>query len=326
MARDQAASNGGRVPLCKYRDPLLRTCRDAAFLLILGASTGFAPLAAQQTEWSVYISIDMEGLSGLGAPAMTSSNGKDYAVGRRMATREIRRVVAGIRAAAAERGVAAVRIVVNDSHGDHANVLIEDFPPGVEYVQGSLKPLGMVAELDDSFDAAIYLGYHARAGQPGFLAHTGSGLVLDMSINGIPSGEGEMNAAFAGAHGVPVVLIAGDADYVRMARETYATTAEAVVTKTAVTSRSAHLRPVEEVHDELEAKARTAMLGLDSHEPWDVGSPFTVTMKLNDATHVEVADGLPGVEKIGPLTVRFSEPDPIQAYRLIRILYRFLSM
>lgn len=284
------------------------------------------PLEAQQDGWSVYISVDMEGLSGVGAPGMTNGNGKDYSVGRRMMTREIQRVVAGIRAAAGERGVGSVRIVVNDSHGDHANALIEDFPEGVEYVQGSLKPLGMVAELDDTFDAAIYLGYHARAGQPGFLAHTGSGLVLDMSINGIPSGEGEMNAAFAGANGVPVVLIAGDADYVRLARETYAGTAEAVVTKTAVTAHAAHLRPVDEVQDELEAKARAAMLDLDGHEPWDVGAPFTVEMKLNNATHVEVAAGLPGVEKVGPLTVRFTESDPETAYRMIRILYRFLSM
>lgn len=283
------------------------------------------PVSAQDS-WSVYISTDMEGLSGVGAPGMTQGNGKDYSVGRRMLTREVQRVVAGIRSAAAERGVSSVRIVVNDSHGDHANALIEDFPPGVEYVQGSLKPLGMTAELDESFDAAIYLGYHARAGQPGFLAHTGSGLVLDMSINGVPAGEGEMNAAYAGALGVPVVLIAGDADFVRLARETYATSSEVVVTKTAVTAHAAHLRPVDEVQDELEAKAKAAMLNLDSYSPWDVGPPFTVEMKLNNATHVEVAAGLPGVEKTGPLSVRFTEADPERAYRMIRILYRFLSM
>lgn len=280
---------------------------------------------AQEPEWSVYISADMEGLSGIGAPAMTNGGDKDYDVGRRMMTREIDAVVSGIRAAARERGIGPVRIVVNDSHGDHANALIEDFPAGVEYVQGSLKPLGMTAELEASFDAAMYIGYHARAGTEGFLAHTGSGLVHHMEINGIPSGEGEMNAAFAGAHGVPVVLIAGDADYVAQARTTYAGRAQSVITKTAVTADAAHLRPVDEVHAELESKARAAMLALDDHEPWDVGSPWMVEMTLGDATHVEVAAGIPGVEKIGPLTVRFTEADPERAYRLIRILYRFLS-
>lgn len=296
-----------------------RTLLALAFFVLAPA------LAAQDDGWSVYISVDMEGLSGVGAPAMTSGNGKDYAVGRRMMTREIGAVVAGIRAAASERGVGRVRIVVNDSHGDHANALIEEFPPGVEYVQGSLKPLGMVAELDGGFDAAMYLGYHARAGTEGFLAHTGSGLVRHMEINDIPSGEGEMNAAFAGALGVPVVLVAGDAAYVAQARATYAASAEAVVTKTAVTAEAAHLRPVDEVRAELEERARAAMLGLSSGRPWDVGSPWTVEMTLGSVTHVDVAAGIPGVEKVGPLTVRFTETDPARAYRLIRILYRFLS-
>jgi len=294
-------------------------------LLALALFVAAPALSAQDAGWSVYISVDMEGLSGIGAPAMTNGSGKDYAVGRRMMTREIVAVVSGIRAAASERAIGRVRIVVNDSHGDHANALIEDFPPGVEYVQGSLKPLGMVAELDGSFDAAIYLGYHARAGTEGFLAHTGSGLVRDMSINGIPSGEGEMNAAFAGSLGVPVVLVAGDAAYVAQARGTYAAAAQSVVTKTAVTSEAAHLRPVDEVRDELEAKARAAMLGLADGRPWDVGSPWNVEMTLGNATHVDVAAGIPGVEKVGPLTVRFTEADPARAYRLIRILYRFLS-
>ena len=201
----------------------------------------------------------MEGLSGVGTQAMTSSNGKDYGVGRRMMTHEINAVVSGILAAAREREIDDVRIVVNDSHGDHANALIEELAPGVEYVQGSLKPLGMVAELDESFDAAIYLGYHTRAGTMGFLAHTGSGLVQDLTINGIPSGEGEMNAAFAGALDVPVVMIAGDEHYVAQARNAYAKTSRAVVTKTAVTAQAAHLRPVDAVRRELEGTRRCSV-------------------------------------------------------------------
>lgn len=297
----------------------------AAFLGLLALAASIATLDAQEA-WSVYISADMEGLAGVGVPAMVQSGGKDYDVGRRMMTRELGAVVAGIRAAARERGVGSVRIVINDSHGGHDNALIEQLPEGVEYVQGSLKPLGMTAELDESFDAAMYIGYHARAGTNGFLAHTGSGLVRDLRINGTPSGEGEMNAALAGALGVPVVLVAGDDDYVRQARETYAGTARAVVTKTAVTARAAHLRPVEVVHAELEAEARAAMLDLGSATPWRLGSPYVVEMTVDHTTHVDVAVGIPGVERVGPLTVRFEADDMRRAYALIRILYRFLSV
>ncbi len=306
------------------RSALCSTTRLAAAGALLLAFS--APALRAQESWSVYISVDMEGLAGIGVPAMVQNGGKDYDVGRRLMTREIRAVVAGIRAAADERGIPPVRIVVNDSHGGHDNALIEQFPDGIEYVQGSLKPLGMVAELDDGFDAVIYLGYHARAGTRGFLAHTGSGLVRDLRIDGVPSGEGEMNAAFAGALGVPVVLVSGDSAYVAQARETYAGSARAVVTKTAVTAEAAHLRPVDVVHAELEAEARAAMLDLAAARPWRLDAPYTVEMTVDHTTHVDVAVGIPGVERVGPLTVRFQGDDMRRAYALIRILYRFLSV
>lgn len=296
-----------------------------AIVGLLSLATLACGVTAQET-WSVYVSADMEGLGGVGVAAMTRTGGKDYEVGRRMMTRELEAVVAGIRAAARERGIPSVRIVINDSHGGHDNALIEGLPAGVEYVQGSLKPLGMVAELDEGFDAAMFIGYHARAGTAGFLAHTGSGLVRDLRINGTPSGEGEMNAAVAGTLGVPVVLVAGDEAYVAQARETYAGAARAVVTKTAVTADAARLRPVEVVHAELEEAAKTAMLDLAGAAPWRVDAPYVVEMTVDRTTHVDVALGIPGVERVGPLTVRFEAPDMRRAYALIRILYRFLSI
>lgn len=79
------------------------------------------------------------------------------------------------------------------------------------YIQGAVKPVGMVEGLDSTFDAAIFLGYHARAGTPnGFLAHAGTGSVKGLWLNGVESGEGDLNAAYAGALGVPVILVAGD--------------------------------------------------------------------------------------------------------------------
>ena len=39
----------------------------------------------------------------------------------------------------------------------------------------------MMEGLDESFDAAIFVGYHARASAPnGLSAHTGSGVVADV--------------------------------------------------------------------------------------------------------------------------------------------------
>jgi D-amino peptidase len=69
----------------------------------------------------------------------------------------------------------------------------------------------MMESIDESFDAAIFIGYHARAGTTnGVLDHTSSGNVTDVSINGISMPETGYNALMAGYHDVPVVFVAGD--------------------------------------------------------------------------------------------------------------------
>ena len=94
--------------------------------------------------------------------------------------------------------VGLATVVVNDSHGDMQNLLHTELDPRVEYIQSNIKPLGMVQGLDATFDGVIFLGYHAMAGtENGFLAHTGSGSVKGLWINGTEVGEGGLNALLA---------------------------------------------------------------------------------------------------------------------------------
>jgi D-amino peptidase len=284
------------------------------------------PLAALERPLRFYISIDMEGISGIGVSDMTHEGGKDYAVGRRLMTAELNAAVEGLRAGARERGVGA-EILVNDSHGDHRNVLIEELADGVEYLQGSVKPYGMMEGFEAGYDGVVFLGYHARAATRGLLAHTGSGRsVREVRLNGHPAGEGEMNAALAGERGVPVILVAGDAAYVAQARESYAATAQAVVTKTAVTNDAARLRPVGEVRAELREAARRAVIALDAGRPWRLETPVVVEVDYTRPTHAEIAAHIPQVERTGPFTVRHEAASMEGAYPMIRILYRFLSI
>lgn len=120
-----------------------------------------ANLAGQTQPPKFFISVDMEGIGGIGTPSMTSTSGKDYATGRELMTAEVNAVVETIfRLGPAE-------ILVNDSHGDMQNLLHTRLDERVQYIQGNNKPLGMVQGLDASFDGAIFLGYHARAGTEG---------------------------------------------------------------------------------------------------------------------------------------------------------------
>jgi len=290
------------------------------FILLLTAALFGAGAASAQEPLRVFISVDMEGIGGVGTPAMTSSDGKDYATARRLMTDEVNTVVAAL----FQHGPAEV--VVNDSHGDHQNVLHTELDPRVTYLQGAIKPLGMVQGLDASFDAVIFLGYHARAGDPtGFLAHTGTGSVKGLWLNDVEVGESGMNAAFAGMHGVPVILASGDE---ALAAELSAfLDAETVVTKTAVTPSAAALRHPDAVRADLAAAVGRALdrLGRGELKPWSVGDPVRIRMRFTSTTHVEILQSIPGVTKVDGFTVAYTARDADEAYRLIRLMYRFVQ-
>src|SRR5438067_739184 len=110
--------------------------------------------------------------------------------------------------AAVEGAVAAgaTRVVVNDSHWFMRNLLAEELHHAAELVAGDPKPRSMVQGIDEQegFDAALFVGYHARAGtRNAILDHTYADRIYEVRLNGKPVGELGINAAFAGVCGVP---------------------------------------------------------------------------------------------------------------------------
>ena len=154
----------------------------------------------------IYISVDMEGVAGVVTADQLVPGGFEYERFRRFMTSE---TLAAINVA---RESGAAEIVVSDSHGNGENVLIEEFPKNVRVVRSWPRHGGMMAGLDSSFDAALFIGYHASTtNMQGVRAHTFSSAHLTrVSLNGNAVTEGEFNAAFAGALGVPVIFASGD--------------------------------------------------------------------------------------------------------------------
>jgi D-amino peptidase len=294
--------------------------RRATFLPLLFLITSIAATPAQaQRPPRIFISVDMEGIGGIGTPAMTSPTGKDYELGRKLMTDEVNAVVGAI----LQRGPA--EILVNDSHGDMQNLLHTELDPRVIYIQGAVKPFGMVEGLDSTYAAAIFLGYHSRAGTPnGFIAHTGTGAVKGLWLNDIEVGEGELNAAYAGSVGVPVIMAAGDSAFVEQFTRTVKV--EAVATKYAVTPQSARLLHPKVVQERLVAAAGRALANRSSAKPWVIGKPVKVRLRLSDNTIAQILQAIPGVRQIDGYTVEFTAPTMADAYRLIRLMYRFVSV
>ncbi len=215
-------------------------------------------------------------------------------------------------------------ILVNDSHGDMQNLIHTRLDERVQYIQGHIKPLGMVQGLDDSFDAIFFVGYHARAGtQNGFIAHTGSGAIKGLWINGVEVGEGGSNAYFAGAYGVPVVLANGNSAFAAQARELY--DARKAATKVAVVSSVARLSDPDVVHRCLRQATLEGLGGLDRARLLELAEPVTVRMRFATTTRGDIFQATPGMTRVDGYTIEFTSPTMVEAYSLVRIAYKYMS-
>jgi D-amino peptidase len=154
----------------------------------------------------VFISADIEGTAGITNWDEARKPHADYPEHRQQMTREVLAACDGANAAGAKE------ILIKDAHATGRNILQADLPESVRLIRGwSGHPMSMVQELDKSFDAALFIGYHSKAGdETNPLAHTLTGEVMRMRINGVPTSEFLLHAYAAATVGVPVVFVSGD--------------------------------------------------------------------------------------------------------------------
>ena len=155
----------------------------------------------------IFISADMEGVTGATNWNEADKAHPDYAEFREQMTAEV--------AAACEGALnaGATEIVVKDAHSTGRNLIAARLPREVRLIRSwMLDPYSMMAGLDGTFQAALMTGYHSRAGSDASpLAHTITGRVVYLKINGRYAPEFLINTYTAGWLGVPVVFLSGDA-------------------------------------------------------------------------------------------------------------------
>lgn len=288
------------------------------FLSIL-LLAGLLPMpGGAQPARKVFVSVDMEGISGVSGSDQLSPGGAEYGRSRKLMAEDVNAAIRGALAAG------ATEVVVNDAHGSMRNLLPEDLHPAARLVSHSFKRFGMMEGLDETFDAVFFIGYHAKAGSPrGLFAHTGSGAVLDLRIDGRSVGEGGMNALLAAYYGVPVALVTGDDVAVAQVQEV-APEAKAVIVKRALNPRAVELKPLAQARREIEEAARAAVTGARKPSPHRRG-PVRVELQFRDVLIPQVVEVLPGFTRPAPDTVAFSLATMPEAYAVIRVLYRYVS-
>lgn len=276
----------------------------------------FANDAIGQKKLKIFISVDMEGIAGVVHSDQTSSSGKDYNLARRWMTGEVNAVVTGaLQAGAAE-------IVVNDSHGSMRNIIASELNAAARLITGSPKPLAMMQGIDETYDAVIFIGYHARAGtEGGVLDHTISGgSVLSISVNGIEMGETELNALIAGWYGVPVVLIAGDSTVCRQAQKALGDELEVAPVKEAVGRYAANTLTPEKAQGLIYDKTKAALEKLEKMRPYKLQPPYRFELRFLRSYMADRAELIPQVERTGGRTVRFETENYIEGFKLLRAL------
>ena len=246
-----------------------------AVVTILSEPIQSRPSLESAAPLKVFISVDMEGLAGVVSGNEVSANGPDYAHFRTIMAGETNAAIEG----AARAG--ATEFLVRDSHGAKQNLLPGDVDPRARLLRGaSTGPKNMMEGIDASFQAAIFIGYHARAGTPNaILAHTSNGNVIDFSINGVSMPEAGYNALVAGLDNVPVAFVAGDQAFVDQARQLFGSV-EAVAVKQAVTSGGVNSLSPGEARRQIQAGVERALRRLGDFKPYKMNPPYTMALKV----------------------------------------------
>lgn len=293
----------------------------AVLMLVTASAFASAQSGVGAAGKRIYISVDMEGISGVSGSDQTSAGGSEYGRARKLMAADANAAIAGAFAGG------ATEVVVNDSHGGQRNLLPEDLDSRASLISHSFKRHGMMEGLDETFDAVIFVGYHAKAQAPrGLFAHTGSGVVRDLRINGVSVGEGGMNALLADWYGVPVVLVTGDDTAVDEVRGRVPGV-RGVAVKRAINVRAVELRPLERARREIGEAAREAVAAVPGggrRSPKRAAS-YRVELQYNNFTYPEIATAFSDIELVAPDTVVFTRATMPEAYRLIRVLYRFIN-
>lgn len=287
-----------------------RIVLTALALMAVAATTGRA-----QRPLKIFISVDMEGITGTVQPNQLGPQGFEYGRAREWMTGEAK---AAIEAA---KQAGATDILIADSHGNAQNLLIDQLPDDVRVVRGFPRPLSMMQGIDDTFEAAIFIGYHASEYTvEAVRGHTfSSARLLAVKLNGLEVSEGIFNAALAGHFGVPVAFVSGDRAAVTQLKSAVPTIEGAIVKDGLGYHSAVTVTPARGQAMIREGVSR-ALARLGQMQPYRVKTPITLDVSLKFTLDAERLAFIPGLARADAHTVRGTFPDMLHIVRLMQIM------
>ncbi len=269
----------------------------------------------------VFISVDMEGISGLVRWADVGSQGIDFQLNRSLMTEDANAAVDGAFAGG------ATEVIVEENHGveDLCVLKMDEIDPRCRVIRGAGRPgASTMAGLDASIGVVLLVGHHARAGSyPGIMAHTISGGWFKLvRLHGEPIGEPDFFAIRAGELGVPIGMVSGDQIVAEQVSE-ICPWAETVEVKQAYSRQAgncippARARPL--IRDGAERAVKRALAGeLQSYTA--ITSPYEFELELaRPVTEVmtENLNTMDDFEILDEKLIRISAPDMDLGFRRV---------
>ena len=256
----------------------------------------------------IFISADIEGVSGITSWEATRYGGKGYDAACRQMSLE---TAAACRAALS----CGYDVVVKDGHEDAMNIDHTLLPKEAELISGwACTPLSMLGGLDDSFSGIIYIGYHSAAwSSTSPLKHTCEDYIYNwFKINGEYASEFTINAGVADQLGVPSLVLSGDAGICSAAASEYPGIIT-VPTKNGIGNATWNLHP-EKVIENIELAVRNA-LSRPLPEPRPLADSYTMTLCFKEFQKAMSASWYPGVKRLDDFTVSFTANSPTELSR-----------
>jgi D-amino peptidase len=263
----------------------------------------------------VFISADMEGITGVVQPAQLGPAGFEYSRAREWMTAEVNSAITAARASG------ATAFVVADSHGNAQNLLIDQLPEDVTVVRGFPRPMSMMQGIDGSFSAVLFIGYHgSEFGTDAVRGHTfSSARLLGVRLHGQEVTEGIFNAAIAGHFNVPVAFISGDRTAVTQLQQAIPPVEGVIVKEGLGYHSAASLTPARGQALIREGVTR-ALSRLGQMQPYKVKTPVELQVGFKLTLDAERISYIPGVTRVDAHTVRTTLPDMLQVVKLTQVM------
>jgi D-amino peptidase len=278
--------------------------------MVLAVLTLCPTPANAETKLKVFISVDMEGITDVINRQETGASGSDYAYYRSLMTKETNAAIDGALAAG------ATEIIVRDSHGSARNLLPEDLHPSARLLRDwSGGPFGMMEGLDKTYDAVIFIGYHAKAGtKNATMDHTMSSVSIhDLKVNGVSLPEAGWNGLIAALYDVPVVFLSGDRAACEQAESIFKDL-ETVAVKEGIGEACLNLHP-QKARDRIQAGVTRALQRLPDFKPLKLEPPFTIEIQFKKERDAYRGSWYPGAKRCGDYGLTYTAADFLDVMR-----------